>query len=384
MEKYTTASVRQLKNGTWQARLRYKDQGKWKTLDKVLKEAKGKREASRMAEDLRRELNEVAEQNPMPQRTINDVVLGYIDYQYSIGALEQSTYYYQTQTYNRNIKPYLGDYIFNTLDRTAIVKWHTELSNKGLSQHSIYYTYTIIAKVYNYYHDIGEISKNPFKQVKGLSKSKVNRVTHLTDNQMNTFLSAVYQEYDLGDAFLTGFLIAYYAACRRSEICGLRWNDIDFDRGILTVSSAIGDSGGPTYTKVPKNNSSKRTFPIVPQLVEVLKYRYDKEKPDANWFVIGEMTDYMTPARLGKEFHRFAVAYDLKDAYGKIITLHGLRHNFATVGIRSNMDIASLSLMMGHSSRAMTLDTYGDANEQSKVIGAKKLAQTFKKTDLDN
>ena len=42
------------------------------------------------------------------------------------------------------------------------------------------------------------------------------------------------------------------------------------------------------------------------------------------------------------------------------------------------MDIASLSLMMGHASRAMTLDTYGDANADALTLAATKLSDTFK------
>ena len=57
---------------------------------------------------------------------------------------------------------------------------------------------------------------------------------------------------------------------------------------------------------------------------------------------------------------------------------HGLRHNFATVGIRAGMDIASLALMMGHASRAMTLDTYGDANADALNLASVKLTDTFK------
>ena len=76
-------------------------------------------------------------------------------------------------------------------------------------------------------------------------------------------------------------------------------------------------------------------------------------------------------------FQELAEAYDLKDCYGKRITPHGLRHNLATVGIRSGMDIASLSSMMGHASRAMTLDTYGDANPDAMRTATEKLALRF-------
>lgn len=383
--KYTSASVRQ-RNGKWQARLRYKEGDKWKNLDKVLPEATGKREATRMAEDFRRKMNEIAEHEALPamKKTIDEVVLGYIEHQYSTGLLEKSSYHSQILAYNKNIKPYLGDIIFDTLDRTSIINWHTALSNRGLTQHTIYHTYTVIAKVFNYYWEIGELPKNPFKTVRGLSKSKINRVTHLDQKGMEKIVVSMYAEYDLGSPMLTAIALAFYAGLRRGEICGLRWNDIDFDRNLISITSAIGNAKGGQYTKGPKNRSSIRTFPLLPQLETVLKQRYDLVKPKQNWFVVGEEENFMKLYTLDRKFKEFVEAYDIQDAYGKHITLHGLRHNLATVGIRSNMDIASLSLIMGHASRALTLDVYGDANEQSKQVAAKRLSSTFKKeSDLD-
>ena len=76
-------------------------------------------------------------------------------------------------------------------------------------------------------------------------------------------------------------------------------------------------------------------------------------------------------------FSEFVDRNNLVDAYGKKIVPHGLRHNFATMGIQSGMDIASLALMMGHASRAMTLDTYGDANADALVLASVKLKDTF-------
>jgi integrase len=384
--KYTSASVRQTKTGKWQARLRYKEGEKWKNLDKVLPEAKGKREAQRMAEDFRRQMNEIAEHEQIPEmkRTVDEVVMGYLNRQFTTGQLERSTYNTQVTAYNKNIKPYLGDIIFDTLDRTSIVNWHTTLSNQGLSQHSIYYTYTIITKVYNYFVEIGELNRNPFHTVKGLNKSKVNRVTHLDQKQMEKFVVSAYLEFDVGSAMLAGVMLAYYGGLRRGEICGLRWNDVDFERRLINISSAVGMAKGGAYTKGPKNKSSIRTFPMIPQLQKVLQERYDMIKPKQNWFVIGEEEQFMAPHTFNHNFKRFIDAYDLVDAYGKAITPHSLRHNLATVGMRSNMDIAALSMMMGHASRSMTLDIYGDANEQSKQIAAKRLSATFKKeSDLD-
>ena len=101
-------------------------------------------------------------------------------------------------------------------------------------------------------------------------------------------------------------------------------------------------------------------------------------KPQANWFVIGDKDDFMRPMQFNRFFSQFVDRYNLVDAYGRKIVPHGLRHNLATVGIRSGMDIASLSLMMGHASRAMTLDTYGDANADALVTASNKLSENFK------
>ena len=381
MEKYTAVSVRQLKNGSWQARLKYKENGKWKNLDKVLKGVKGKRDANREAENLRRELNGIPEP-ATADKTVDEVCLAYYDYQLSMGQLERSSYNSQLLTYNKRVSPYIGSYSFASLDRTAIIAWHTQLAKEGLSPKYIADCFDLVKKTYNYYMMIGTIVNNPFNQVKKPQYHKA-RVSHLTTDQAQMFLSAVYQEYDLGDPYLTAYLLAYYAGLRRGEICGLRWRDIDLTTNTISITSAIGYTKDGSYTKAPKTPSSVRRFPIVPQLVEVLKYRYDMIQPEMSWFVVGEETTFMTQNQLTKRFHRFVEAYGLKDAYDKPLILHALRHQFAYTGVRAGVDISSLSAMLGHSNIAMTLNTYSDASEESKALGALRLANAFKKTDLD-
>ena len=117
---------------------------------------------------------------------------------------------------------------------------------------------------------------------------------------------------------------------------------------------------------------------MLPQLEEALKQRKDIIKQKESWFVIGEEEQFMRPQQYNRSFAEFVERNNLVDAYGKKIVPHGLRHNLATVGIRSGKDIASLALMMGHASRAMTLDTYGDANADALVIASAKLSDKFK------
>lgn len=383
--KYTTVSVRQLnrKGKPWQARAKHKDtDGKWKEVSKMLPDAKGKKDAQRIANEWLVSLNEQADLMPNVRKatTIDDTYKEYLKHQLDTGEIEKSTYSNSLYSYNKYIKPYLGDYIFATIDNTIINGWLTKLYQLGLSQNTIHTTYARLKKVYNYFYNNGELLKDPFKGVKMPKKGEA-KITHLTNEQMDNVLTAVYTEYEPQDPMYIGILLAFYAGLRRGEICGLRWNDIDFYKHTIRVRSAVGVSGGKglgDYTKNPKNRSSNRTFPMLPQLEQALKERKAIIVPEDNWFVIGEQEQFMRPQQYNRLFSEFIERNNLVDAYGKKIVPHGLRHNFATVGIRAGMDIASLALMMGHASRAMTLDTYGDANADALNLASIKLKDTFK------
>lgn len=339
-----------------------------------------------MADEWLATLNAEADKMPNASKakTLDETFREYLKFQLDTGAIEKSTYSNSIHSYNKYIQPYLGDYVFALVDKTVINSWLTKLYQLGLSQNTIHTTYARLKKVYNYFYNSGELLNDPFKGVKMPKKGEV-KITHLTDEQMDDVLTAVYADYEPKDPMYAGILLAFYAGLRRGEICGLRWNDVDFYKHTITVRSAVGVStiSGEEgllgdYTKNPKNKSSNRTFPMLPQLEEALKQRKDIIKPRDSWFVIGEEEHFMRPQQYNRTFAEFVERNNLVDAYGKKIVPHGLRHNLATVGIRSGMDIASLALMMGHASRAMTLDTYGDANADALVIASAKLSDKFK------
>lgn len=382
--KYTAVSVRQLKRigKPWQARAKYKDvYGNWKETSKMLPGAKGKKDAERMAKEWVNELNAQADLMPNTNKvnTIDKVYKEYLKHQLDTGEIEKSTYSNSLYSYNKYIKPYLGDYIFALINKDIINNWLTKLYQTGLSQNTIHTTYARLKKVYNYFYNNGELLSDPFKGVK-MPKKGEPKTTHLTDEQMDDVLSAVYADYFPGDPMYLGILLAFYVGLRRGEICGLRWRDIDLSKKTIVVRSSVGVSGGEglrDYTKGPKNKSSFRTFPLIPHIVNDIKMCKEIIEPEDSWFVIGKEEQFMRPQQYNRLFSEFVERHNLVDAYGKKIMPHGLRHNFATVGIRAGMDISSLALMMGHASKAMTLDTYGDANADALNVASVRLADTF-------
>ena len=386
--KYTSVSVREV-NGKYYARLRGKDSnGKWKGTDRVIKDVKGKREANKKAKELLEEVNKqmsIASDGSDLQketRTIEEVITDYLDYQLNMGEIVETTQYHQMMNLNTVVIPYIGDVVFDTLDRTTINAWLKQINSK-YKQSTVRNGVANVNKVYKYYVRIGELDRNPFDSIKKPKQSKPN-TTHLTNEQMNDFLTAVYSEYEPTHWMYPALHLAFFGALRRQEVMALRWRNIDFDTMTITVDSAIGYKRGGYYTKETKRKDSHRTFYMNAQLAEALKRTYDAVKPEPNWYVCGEGTHFYSLSLFSTKFRHFIDAYDLKDAYDKALIPHGLRHNVGAVAIASKMDIASLSKMMGHAHMTMTLEVYGDASEDAMIVGAQRLTEGFiQKADPD-
>lgn len=378
-KSWCVAQISNQKGKPWQAILKYKDENqKWKNKKKTLG-VMGKKEAERQALEWFNEMNAQAEISPevKDERTVDDVVIGRLDYLLSIGKLEKSTHRMYMNNYKNNVQPYLGGLVFAEVDRHDLEAWLTKLHNKGLKQNTIYNAYTVPKTVYSYYFKIGEIEKNPFLAVSEPKGEK--RQTHMDRKQMDEFITDIYLSYLPYDPMYTAMLLMYYTGLRRGEVCALRWSDIDFEGETVSVNSAVGIAAHGTYTKPPKNKSSIRKFPMIPQVKELLLERYKHVKPYNSWFVVGEKEKYLSPSALSKRMQEFVEYWDLRDVYGKLLTSHALRHNLGMVGIKSGMDIASLSKMFGHASRAMTLDRYGDYSKDAALVAAGKLSETFEK-----
>lgn len=387
--KYTSSFLRELPSGFYQGNLRYKENGEWKTKSKSLKTNK-KREAKRLLQEWMSEQNAIArgdiEQDDFGEKTVYEVVREYLDSQLAKNEIERTTYHRSISCIKTRVKPYIGSLLFSKLTRKDIEGWITVLSANGYARGTILTTYSIVAKVYKHYFRIEEIPKNPFDHVQ-TPKGGKPRVTFLNDDQLFDLISELNAHYDFGTEFWTAINLAVLTGMRRGELCGLRWNEIDFNRNCIRVTTAIGQVKD-AYAKHPKNDASYREFPMSEQAREILQFRkqYVEEHRgpiQGSWYVISDKEDFLSPSALAKRMYDFTREWNLKDHYGNYVTLHSLRHNFATMGVKTNVDIAALAHMLGHADVAMTLNTYSTVDPQSMLNATNSMGEAWHTTNPD-
>ena len=78
-------------------------------------------------------------------------------------------------------------------------------------------------------------------------------------------------EAAVGDRFETLYVLALTTGLRRGELLGLKWPDLDLERGTLGVNRSMDTLYGPPEEKAPKRQSSRRMITLVPEAVVALR-----------------------------------------------------------------------------------------------------------------
>lgn len=157
------------------------------------------------------------------------------------------------------------------------------------------------------------------------------------------------------------FHLAIYGGFRRGEICGLEWQDIDFDTGIISIrrTSSYTKAKG-IYTDTPKTVSSRRSLKMPPHIISMLKqYRgaqaeYHLALGD-QWAGTGRLMvkwdgNPMNPNTARKWLERFC-----KRTGMRMVNIHSFRHLNASLLITYGTDAKTVSAALGHTQVSTTL-----------------------------
>ena len=153
--------------------------------------------------------------------------------------------------------------------------------------------------------------------------------------------------------------LALFTGMRRSEIVGLKWSDINFDKQSLSVRRSIyKPKGEKSIEKEPKSHSSFRTIAIPNCLCETLEeYKKSQEQyslslstwQNLDYIFTDDSGNVMNPQTPTKQFSHFLARHNIRH-----LKFHCLRHTSATILLATGCDIKTVSARLGHSSTETT------------------------------
>ena len=232
----------------------------------------------------------------------------------------------------------------------------------------------------------GYIQKNYCKLVTIPKDNTSREIKVLTPEQQKSFITAL-----VGHELEILFLTALSTGLRLGEILGLKWSDIDFNTGTLTVNRTLqrvteidrnGNRESKVIEQIPKTKNSIRTIPIPKNILAKLKDH--KVQQSKNKLQIGELysnNDYVFCDKLGYPLDDKRPNRNLKSILNKLgidpLKFHGLRHTYATRLFEANVPPKTVQVLMGHYDISITMDIYTHVMEDTKLEAVEKLNNIF-------
>ena len=165
---------------------------------------------------------------------------------------------------------------------------------------------------------------------------------------------------------------------RREEICGLRWENVDLEAGLLSIREVRTEVGGSVVLKSPKTRTSARRLGItgLQDLQQVLRRAWERRRSDdpKEWVVLRQDGAPPKPDQLTRDLLTVVRRQGLPK-----ISLHGLRHSFASVANSQGVPMFDISRTLGHSSMTVTSNIYTHLFDDTEAQALAAVARAIEK-----
>lgn len=334
--------------------------------------------------------------------TLNETFDRYISTKYNLRESTRSSYLY---TYDHYVRETFGLKRIAEIKYSDVLQFYYHLLNQqGISLGTLDSVHCLLHPTFQLAVRDEIIRKNPTDGVmKEISReSGKNRgVRHaLTIEQQRCFMEYI-ANHPIYYHWWPMFTILLGTGCRIGEALGLRWQDLDFEKRIISINHSLvyypanGSNKCVLRVSLPKTDAGIRTIPMLDIVKDAFEMLYEEQKENGfNETEIDGMTGFIfcnrfgsvpnpqtvnhTIKRIANNYNADEVVRAKKEHRDPIIlpnfSCHHLRHTFCTRLCENETNLKVIQSIMGHKNIETTLDIYAEATEKKKQESFENLA----------
>lgn len=326
-------------------------------------------------------------------------------------GLKDNTFQNYQYMYNTFVRPEFGKKRISTLKKSDVKRFYNYLADeRGLQASTIDSIHTVLHQVLDMAVDDSYIRNNPsnnvLKELKQSHVFKTEKRKALTKPQQDLLLDFLQRNHTYNHWYPI-FAVMLGTGLRVGEATGLRWCDIDLDKGMVDVNHTlvyychrheVEKNGCYFNVNTPKTETSTRQVPMMDFVKEA--FLKEKEYQEAVGVeckaTVDGYTDFIFVNRFGNVQHQGtlnkAIRRIIRDCNDEVLmkgeddpvllphfSCHTLRHTFTTRMCESGVNVKVIQDTLGHADIATTLNIYADVTKELKQTEFIGLDEFFKK-----
>lgn len=340
-------------------------------------------------------------------KTINEIYEVWLALKRGLKDNTRQNYKYM---YDGFVRDNIGQIRISRVKKSDIKRFYNYLADeRGLKISTIDSIHTVLHQVLQIAVDDEFIRKNPcdgvlneLKKSRAFESGKRKALTQAEETLLLNFLknSPVYVHwYPL-------FVVLLRTGLRIGEATGLRWCDVDMEKGIIDVNHTLvyychredaAKNGCYFNINTPKTANSVRKVPMLDSVREALQMekQYQREAGIRCSVIIDGYTNFIFVNRFGKTQHQGTVNKAIrriirdcndaefeKNSNPKVLlpqfSCHSLRHTFTTRMCEAGVNVKVIQSILGHKDITTTLNIYADVTKEMEAEGVKTLSTYFR------
>lgn len=294
-----------------------------------------------------------------------------------------------------HVIPVLGRYRLQDLRAAHLNRAYAQWREAGLSPQTVVHHHRMIHRILAQAKREQVVTEN-FAAIAQKPRTSRREMRFLTTEEIAR-LADVASSSVLGP--IIGFALA--TGARRGELLGLKWDDVDFDRGTVAIRRSLEQTkDGGVREKTPKSGKSRVVMPPADALDSLRRYRARLGRIDPYVFPHPIDGGPWTPHKITDGFREIARKAGLvapkarattragrratpsrkrgPSRRGGDVTFHTLRHTSASLLCAAGVHPKVVQEMLGHSSIAITMDLYSHTTSSLQADASTRLGDALR------